>query len=153
MGRYLFAFTIYESLSSQLASLILGICTGLSFAFVCCSIIFSIAQKRLLIRGVPIHSLEFVRSLLHYLSSVCFLSPSIANFCFVVAWRNTSNFEVQFHHRCKLDIDLVWSITYSLCDHVSRPWGVWVTLAIIRIFLSMIVLVSLMHSQISRILS
>lgn len=143
MTRYLLAFTIYESLTSQLASLMLGICTGLAFAFACCSIIFSTAEKYLFNRHVPVHSVKFIRSLLQYLSFLCFLVPSITNLCFVMAWRNTTNLEVQFRHRCKLDIDLIWSISYSLCDHDSLPWGVWITLAVIRLFLSIAILVGL----------
>ena len=141
MGRYLFAFTIYGSITGQLAALFLGICTGLSFAFTFCSIILSLAQGHLLVRGFSVHALLSIRSTLQYLSTICFLGPSIVNLVLLVVWRDPFDMEIQFSRRCKFDVDLVWTITYSLCDNISNSWGVWVTLAVIRIVLTIIIIV------------
>ena len=142
MIRYLYAFTIYDSLNGQLAAFGLGILAGLSFAFTCCSIILSAVNKHLLGRGVFVKSLSSVHSVLQYPPSLCFLFPAIANFVLLLVWRNISTLDLNLHHRCKVDVDLVWTITYSRCDNLGQPWGVWIALAFIRVVLSFLIIVS-----------
>jgi hypothetical protein len=142
MVRYLYAFTIYDSTNGQLATLGLGFCAGLSFAFTCCSIILSAVNKHLLARGIFVKSLSYVHSTLQYPPSLCFLFPAITNFVLLVVWKNTPTVDLSFQHRCKIDVDLLWTITHSRCDTISQPWGVWIALAILRIILSLLIIVS-----------
>jgi len=142
MIRYLYAFTIYDNLNCQLAAFGLGVCAGLSFAFTCCSIILSAVNKHLLGRGVFVKSLSSVHSILRYPPTVCFLIPAITNFVLILVWKNTSIPELNLHHRCKVDVDLVWTITHSRCDNLGQPWGVWIALAVVRVVLSLLIIVS-----------
>ena len=142
MVRYLYAFTIYDSLNGQLAAFGLGACAGLSFAFMSCSIILSTVNKHLLVRGVFVKPLSSMHSILQYPPSLCFLFPAITNFVLLLVWKNTSTLDLNFYHRCKVDVDLVWTITHSRCDNLGQPWGVWITLAVVRIVLSLLIIVS-----------
>lgn len=142
MFRYLYAFTIYENMNGQLATLGLGICAGLAFAFTCCSTILSAVNRRLLIRGVFVKSLSHVHLILQYPPSFCFLFPAVTNLVLLIVWKNMSNADLSFRHRCKVDVDLLWSITDPSCDNLGQPLAVWLILAIIRIVLSLLIIVS-----------
>jgi len=99
-------------------------------------------QTILLMNGLSVQALITLRSLLRYLSSLCFLAPSIVNLVLSIVWKKTKDTELQAWHRCRLDVDLIWSIPYSLCNHKTRSWGLWMTVFVIRIFLSLIIIVS-----------
>ncbi|KAF8910657.1 hypothetical protein CPB84DRAFT_1764285 [Gymnopilus junonius] len=148
MARYLWAFTIYESTTGQAVSLALAVSTGLSFAFAACASFLYIAQTSLLVNGFSVHALVSLRSTLHYLSSCCLFGPSLVNLILILVWRKTSDLELQTRHRCRLDVDLVWSTRYSLCNHKIRNWGVWVTLSVIRLLITLIIIIAF-HSIIS----
>lgn len=142
MIRYLYAFTIYDDPDGQLATFGLGICAGLSFAFTCCSIILSTVNKYLLSRGIFVKPLSSVHSILQYPPSIFFLVPAITNFVLLLLWKNTSSVDLSFRHRCKVDVDLIWTITHSHCDNLGKPWGVWITLAVFRLVFSLLIIVS-----------
>ncbi|KDR76223.1 hypothetical protein GALMADRAFT_139952 [Galerina marginata CBS 339.88] len=141
-ARYFLAFTIYQSASGQSLSLALGISTGLSFAFASCAGILYIAQTNLLFHGFSVQALLSLRSILHYLSSCCLFGPSLVNFVVILVWRKTSDIELQTRHRCGLDVDLVWSTRYSLCNHKNRTWGFWITLSIVRLLVTLIIIIA-----------
>ena len=140
--RYLWAFTIYESVTGQAVSLALAASTGLSFAFAACASFLYMAQTSLLVNGFSVNALVSLRAMLHYLSSCCLFGPSVANLILILVWRKTTDLELQVKHRCRLDVDLVWSISYSLCNRRLRNWGVWVTLSVVRLVLTLIIIVS-----------
>lgn len=140
------AFCIYGSTTGQAFSLALGAITGLSFALTCCATILGIAQPRLLIHGFPVQSLLTMRSVLQYTASFCLLAPSIVNFVLVFVWKKTTDLELQTRHRCRLDIDLVWSPPFSLCNHKARTWGLWLTLSAIRLVITLIIIVSQVYN-------
>lgn len=142
-GRYLTSFILYNDLTSQLVSLGLGTSTGLSFAFTCCSLALSLVQTRLLFHGLSTTALLSLRATLQYLSSLFFLTPSITNLILLIVWRNSQMPSVQITHRCKLDVDLVWS-AISSCNHPLHSWGTWISLAVLRFALSLCIVVSVL---------
>ncbi|KAF8968122.1 hypothetical protein BDZ97DRAFT_1916343 [Flammula alnicola] len=141
-ARYLLAFTIYQSVTGQVISLVLGAATGLSFALAACGCILSMAQTTLLVHGISVQALLSLRSTLYYLSSCCLLGPSVVNFVLTFLWKRTSDIELQSRYRCKLDVDLVWSITYSLCNHKNRNWRSWVALSAFRLLATLSIIIA-----------
>ncbi|KAF8150002.1 hypothetical protein B0H34DRAFT_732058 [Crassisporium funariophilum] len=141
-ARYLLAFYIYDSTTGQAFSLALGICAGLSFVFASCARILSVAQPKLLMHGISVKSLFSLRSTLHYLASCCLISPSIVNFVLVFVWKKTTDLQLMTKHRCRLDIDLLWSPSYALCNHKNRTWGSWVTLSAIRLLVTLSIIIT-----------
>lgn len=139
---YLLAFTIYQGITGQIFSLALGASTGLSVALISCASILAVAQTSLLLRGIPVRALVSLGTALHYLASCCLLGPSIVNIVLLFIWRNTSDLELLIQHRCRLDVDLVWSTTYSLCNRKNKPWGIWIALAVFRLLVTLVIIVS-----------
>ncbi|KIM39846.1 hypothetical protein M413DRAFT_446765 [Hebeloma cylindrosporum] len=139
---YLLAFTIYQGVTGQIFSLALGASTGLSFALTSCASILSVAQTSLLRRGIPVRALVPLGAALHYLASCCLLGPSIVNLVLLFTWRNTSDLELLIQHRCRLDVDLVWSTTYSLCNRKRNTWGIWIALAAFRLLITLFITIA-----------
>jgi hypothetical protein len=141
--RYFFAFTVYESISGETAALALGVCAGLSFAFLTCAIAFSIFRPQLLRHGVSYNTLSTVYWCLTYLAILLLFAPAATNFALVFLWRNKSDLQLQPRHRCYVDIDLVWSrSSQRMCKTNTAAWGVWVALASVRLAVTSAVLVS-----------
>lgn len=84
-----------------------------------------------------------LRRVLYYLSSFCFLGPSVVNFALLFIWKNTPDLELQVRHRCRLDVDLVWSASQLLCNHRDKTWGRWIALSAFRLLASIVIVVSL----------
>jgi hypothetical protein len=101
-----------------------------------------VAQTSLLLRGIPVRALVSLSAALHYLASCCLLGPSIVNVVLLFIWRNTSDLELLIRHRCRLDVDLVWSTTYSLCNRKDKAWGIWMALAVFRLLVTLGITVS-----------
>lgn len=120
----------------------LGASAGFSFAIISCASILAVAQTSLLLRGIPVRALVSLSAALHYLASCCLLGPSIVNVVLLFIWRNTSDLELLIQHRCKLDVDLVWSTTYSLCNRKNSAWGIWMALAVFRLLVTLVITVS-----------
>lgn len=139
---YLLAFTIYQGVRGQIFSLALGASAGLSFALTSCASILAVAQTRLLLRGISVRSLMSLGTVLQYLASCCLLGPSIVNFVLLFIWRNTSDLELLIRHRCRLDVDLLWSTTNHLCNRKNKTWGMWIALATFRLLATLIIIVS-----------
>jgi hypothetical protein len=123
-------------------SLVLGAATGLSFAFSSCGSILTMAQTTLLLHGISVKTLLSIRATLYYMASCCLLGPSVVNLVLLLLWRKTPDLELQTRHRCKLDVDLVWSTTYSLCNHKNKTWAHWVGLSALRLAVTLIIIVS-----------
>ncbi|TEB33904.1 hypothetical protein FA13DRAFT_118995 [Coprinellus micaceus] len=139
--RYFFAFTVYESISGETAALALGVCAGLSFAFLTCAIAFSIFRPQLLRHGVSYNTLSTVYWCLTYLAILLLFAPAATNFALVFLWRNKSDLQLQPRHRCYVDIDLVWSrSSQRMCKTNTAAWGVWVALASVRLAVTSAVL-------------
>lgn len=139
--RYFIAFTVYQSITGQAFSLALGTATGLSFAFATCASILWMGQTFLLVHGISVHALMTLRKTLHLLASCCLFGPSLVNLVLIFIWKKSSDLELQTRHRCKLDIDLVWSARDTLCNHKRRTWGFWLTLSIIRLVITLLIIV------------
>ena len=139
--RYFYAFTIYESPAGQSYSLALGTSTGLSFACLACAVILALAEPALSLHGIAFQRLLSARQWLHYISSLLLIAPAIVNFAAVFSWRNATDPQLMTAHRCHVDIDIIWSTSYTLCDLKSPSWGVWLTLSVLRLLVTLVFLV------------
>ncbi|KAF6749660.1 hypothetical protein DFP72DRAFT_970008 [Ephemerocybe angulata] len=131
--RYFLAFTIYRSASGETVALALGICAGLSFAFLSCAIAFSAFRAKLLQHGISYATISTVYWSLTYLSLLFLFAPAAANLAFVFAWRNASDVQLRPRLRCGVDIDIVWSTTERVCKTDTAAWGVWVAVSSLRL--------------------
>jgi hypothetical protein len=138
--RYFLAFTTYNPADGQAVSLALGISTGVSFALLICALILSIFQPYLLLHRVPLRTLLFTQKGFDALSSFFLSAPAVYNLVMTFIWRNSTNPELNFRHRCHLDIDVVWSVSKAQCQ--PRVWGTWLALSIVRLVLTLLIIVS-----------
>lgn len=145
--RYFYAFTIYESPTGQSYSLALGTSTGLSFACLACAVILALSESALSLHGITFQRLLSARQWLHYISSFLLIAPAIVNFAAVFSWRNATDSQLMTAHRCQVDIDIIWSTSYTLCNLKSPSWGVWLTLSVLRLLFTLLLLVA--HLMIS----
>ena len=138
--RYFLAYAVYSSTNGQMVSLALGTSTTLSIALLLSATILSIFGPFLLLCHYPIRSLLIIRTTLHYLSSFFLFGPAVVSLAFVFVWRHSPDPEVTLGRRCRLDIDVIWSVTSANC----RPsaWGTWLALSIIRVVTTLAVIVS-----------
>jgi hypothetical protein len=141
--RYFRAYTTYTSLTGLAVSLSLGTAATLSLAFLMAAALLSMFRQYLEMHQIPLSYLLFVGNALTYLSSFLLLAPALVSFALVFAWRNSSDSELQLQNRCYLDIDVVWSITRTVCDRVPS-WGLLLVLSIIRVILTFLNIVSLL---------
>jgi hypothetical protein len=118
----------------------MGISTAVSFALLACALILSKFQPYLLLHQVPLRTLLFTRKSFHALSSFFLLAPAVYNLVMTFMWRNSTNPELNFQHRCHPDLDVIWSVSSPRCN--SRVWGTWLALSIIRLILTLCIIVS-----------
>ncbi|KAJ3749745.1 hypothetical protein EV360DRAFT_89708 [Lentinula raphanica] len=138
--RYFIAFTVYDSLQGQTTAIVLGTSTAVCFAFLTCAAAVSAFQPYLIRAHVPIHSLLVMRSIFRYFAAFFLLTPTIVNLALVIVWRRSSISELVPELRCKLDADVVWSITAGSCSHTTPAQ--WLGLAIFRVIFTLSIVVS-----------
>lgn len=138
--RYFIAFTRYNSADGQATSLALGISTGVSFALLMCAHVLTIFQPYLLRHRVLLRTLLFTRTGFDAFSLFFLLTPAVYNFVMTFIWRNSTSPDLNFRHRCHLDIDVVWSVSKAQCNH--RVWGSWLALSIVRLVVTLLIIVS-----------
>ena len=139
--RYLLAFTIYQSITGQVISLFLGMATGLSFAFGACGSILTLSQTILLMDGLSVRAISIIHITLYYLASACLLGSSVTNIVLLVIYRKTPDLELQTRYRCRLDVDLIWSTSDSICNLRRCPWGSWIILSTLLLVITLAVIV------------
>ncbi|TFK63625.1 hypothetical protein BDN72DRAFT_308207 [Pluteus cervinus] len=138
--RYFLAFAIYRSVDGQIASLVQGICTTLTVALLACALVLDFFQPQLLLHHIRSRSILLARTFLVYISTFLLLGPAVVNFALLFAWRHHNDSETTPGSRCFVDIDFVWSPSASTnCKH--PPWGVWITLASVRLTLTLIIII------------
>ncbi|KAJ3936471.1 MAG: hypothetical protein NXY57DRAFT_885815 [Lentinula lateritia] len=123
--RYFIAYTIYDSLQGQTTAIVLGTSTAVCFAFLICAAAVSAFQPHLIRAHIPIHSLLVMRAVFRYLAAFFLVSPAIVNLALTVVWRSSSVSELIPELRCRLDVDVVWSINIGICNRTT-PAG-WTT--------------------------
>lgn len=138
--RYFIAYTIYDSLQGQTTAIVLGTSTAVCFAFLICAAAVSAFQPHLIRAHIPIHSLLVMRAVFRYLAAFFLVSPAIVNLALTVVWRSSSVSELIPELRCRLDVDVVWSINIGICNRTT-PAG-WLGLSIFRLIFTLIVVVS-----------
>ncbi|KAJ7055207.1 hypothetical protein C8F01DRAFT_1159788 [Mycena amicta] len=137
--RYFLAYAGMHA--GQTAAIILAVASLLSFAVLVASIVVPYLQTYILGHNKSDTALfiSVVRLVLRYGAAVFLLAPSLANFVLVVVWRDTSSVALNTPVRCNLDIDVVWSI-HAPASCSPPPWELWLTLAIIRLLLTVVIL-------------
>jgi hypothetical protein len=131
----------YASKEGQAASLALGTCVTVALALLSASALISLFRPDLLLNDIPIHYLLTLRTLLQYCWLLFLLAPALVSFALTFAWRSSSDSEVRLQSRCALSIDVVWASPGSSCPPSKIPWGVWLTLSIVRLLLTLIIIV------------
>ncbi|KAF8064334.1 hypothetical protein FPV67DRAFT_1504536 [Lyophyllum atratum] len=138
--RYFVAFVRYESVGGQAASIVLGISTGASFAFLTCAFVLSVFQSCLLTHHVPLRPLLLTRTAFHALASFALFGPAVVNVALLFAWKNSPITELNLQRRCHTDIDVIWSVSNAECKPPS--WGVWVALSLLRLVITLFIIIS-----------
>ncbi|KAG6877631.1 hypothetical protein C0993_005452 [Termitomyces sp. T159_Od127] len=138
--RYFLAFTVYESVGGQVASLLLGISTAAVFALTVCSIVVWLFQPYLLVHHVPSHFLLRTRTIFHSAASLALFAPAVVNTVLLFVWKNNPITELNIRRRCHVDIDVIWSVS---SEQQCKPpaWDVWIVLSILRLVITTIVII------------
>jgi hypothetical protein len=76
-----------------------------------------------------------------YLSSFCLIGPAVVNLAIISIMKDTVDPYFNLRSRCHLDVDLVWSVSNTLCNK-SPEWAIWLTLSVLRLALTLIISVS-----------
>ncbi|KAJ3742848.1 hypothetical protein DFH05DRAFT_1401060 [Lentinula detonsa] len=137
--RYFIAYTIYDSVQGQTIAIVLGTSTAVCFAFLICAAAVSAFQPHLVRAHIPIHSLLVMRTIFRYFAAFFLLAPTIVNLVLVIIWRRSSISELVPALRCRLDADVVWSITTGTCNRTTPAQ--WLGLSIFRVIFTLIVIV------------
>ncbi|GAW06763.1 hypothetical protein LENED_008709 [Lentinula edodes] len=137
--RYFIAYTIYDSLQGQTTAIVLGTSTAVCFAFLICAAAVSAFQPHLIRAHIPIHSLLVMRAVFRYLAAFFLVSPAIVNLALTVVWRSSSVSELIPELRCRLDVDVVWSINTRICNRTTLAG--WLGLSIFRLIFTLIVVI------------
>lgn len=138
--RYFIAYTIYISIDGQTVALVMGTATTLSFAFLICAAVLALLQVRLMVHHIPIRAILITGTVLRSLASFCLIAPAIVNLILTIVWRNSLGSEFGLGQRCQLDIDVIWSVSNKSCS--PPTWGLWLGLAIARVVVTSMVIVS-----------
>ncbi|KXN92542.1 hypothetical protein AN958_05397 [Leucoagaricus sp. SymC.cos] len=138
-ARYFVAFTSYDSDEGQIVSLVLGICTSISFALLATAAIFNFFKLHLLMHSISLRLLTLIITSSLCLSSLTLLSPAIVNMVMLFVWRSRVDQELSTETRCRIDIDVIWSASKETC---SRPysWGAWMALSATRLGLTAVLI-------------
>lgn len=146
--RYFVAFTIYTARDRQIALLVLGTASALSFAFLSLSILLSFFAPPLGWKHQSRSLYTRLQILLNYSASVLLLGPAVANIVFVAVWRRSPDPGLSLQGRCHWDIDVFWTGTGFQCDVTHAvAWGYWLAGAIVRLVFTASILVSLTMSK------
>lgn len=138
--RYFITFASQNSKQGQIVSLVLGICTCVSFALLVTAEILSFFQLYLLMYSISFRILTLITTGSLYLSSITLLAPAIVNLIMLFVWRNSSNKELSTEIRCHIDIDVIWSVSKQVCSE-PYSWGALVALAITRLGITAVFIV------------
>lgn len=74
-----------------------------------------------------------------YLSSFCLIGPAAVNFALLFIWKDSDNPHWNVVNRCHFDVDVVWSVSNTLCNNKSPYWAIWLTVSVLRLALTLII--------------
>ena len=137
--RYFIAFSHFGDPTNQIFSLALGTSTGVSFSLTLSSFLLSIRNRHM--RGVTPTYLLYVRTTMDYLSSFCLIGPAAVNFALIFIWKDSEDPNRIVVNRCHFDVDIVWSVSKTLCSNKSPHWAIWLTVSTLRLALTIIIIV------------
>ena len=139
--RYFIAFQSYSSSTAQSVSLALGTSTTLSLSLLAASTLIASFSSHLVSAHISYRLLHIIRKTLRGLATLFLLAPAIVDFVLIFVWRNTSDFDLRFRGRCRLDIDVVWTGPGSHCGTNAPSWGAWLAASAVRLIVTLIVVV------------
>ena len=139
--RYFVAYAVYQESTRRSAALSLAIVSSLSLILVAglalslmlpCSITHHHPRLRSLHKS-PHHVLQFLVSLFLF-------APTVVNLVLVLVWRHIGS-NLSLRGRCHWNVDVVWVGVGGQCASHAPAFGVWLTAAILRLVLTVLVLV------------
>jgi len=139
--RYFLSFRLYDKSAPQAYAFSLGACTGTSAALAICRfaigfITFKPQRTRV----------DLVGPVLAYLSSFLLLIPAVVNLVLVTTTKRSNDLQFNVLHRCRLDVDVVWSVTRRICEPPESRWTAWAVVAAVRFVVTLFLLVSVSPS-------
>ena len=135
--RYFITFSDFGDPTIQALCLALGTSTGVSFLLTFSSFLLAIRKH-----GVTPTYLSYVRTTMDYLSSFCLIGPAAVNFALVFIWKKSEDPYWNVVNRCRFDVDIIWSVSNTLCSNKSPYWAIWLTVSALRLALTLIISVS-----------
>jgi hypothetical protein len=76
-----------------------------------------------------------------YISSFCLIGPAAVNFTLIFIWKDSEDPHYNVVNRCHFDVDVVWTVSNTLCSNKSPCWAIWLTVSTLRLTLTLIVIV------------
>jgi len=134
--RYFLAFKKYQTRDGQLVSLVLGISTSAAFAFSLCASVSSALQPY---HHISTRSLWLFRVFLRSLATALLIASAAVNVALLFIWHNPRISELNVRQYCNVDVDILWSTSDADCK--PAPWGLWLTVSLIRLVLTLCILV------------
>lgn len=145
--RYFVAFTVYTSHGRQIAVLVLGTVTVLSFALIVVARLLALFAPHLGWKQKPSSPYPKIQAALRYAASTLLLGPPVVNIVLVFVWKHAPDTSESVQGRCHWDIDVSWSGRGFECDaRDAVSWGFWLAGALVRLLVTALVIVSGTHT-------
>ena len=135
--RYFITFSDSGDPTNQVLCLALGTSSGFSFLLTLSSFLLTFRNTH----GATPTYLSSVRTTMDYLSSFFLIGPAAVNFALIFIWRYSEDPFRNVVNRCHFDVDIVWSVSNTLCRNKSPYWVIWLTASALRLALTLIIIV------------
>ncbi|KAF7310205.1 hypothetical protein MIND_00394100 [Mycena indigotica] len=123
------------------AALALAAVSLAALALLLATALLPLIETHLLGRRTPtVPTVRAVRRGLRYFAAALLLAPAVANLVLALVWRRAGSASLALSVRCKLDVDVVWSVQERK-ECAPPPWVHWLILALLRLVLTLIVLI------------
>ncbi|KAI3604149.1 hypothetical protein WG66_010122 [Moniliophthora roreri] len=142
--RYFIAYSIYSSREGQAVALALGSVSAVCFASIMCEAALAASQPELIAAQLPSQTSLLLRTIILSLGSFFLLASSVVNLALTIVWRHSALRELDIDSRCRLDVDVVWSISSSTSMCSGANWTAWLSLAVFRIAFTFVLSLSLL---------
>ncbi|KAF7310213.1 hypothetical protein MIND_00395000 [Mycena indigotica] len=124
--------------AAESAALALAAASLAALALLFSTALLPLIETHLLGRCTP--TVRAVRRGLRYFAAALLLAPAVANLVLALVWRRAGSASLELSVRCKLDVDVVWSVQEKK-ECAPPPWVHWLILALLRLVLTAAVLI------------
>ncbi|KAH9964835.1 hypothetical protein BC827DRAFT_891147 [Russula dissimulans] len=135
--RYFIAYSVYQDRTRRSVALSLGICSLLSLIFVVALALSFVLPYQVSRRRRFLGKFSYP---LQFLVSFFLFAPTVVNLVLVIVWRHARS-SLSLRGRCHWNLDVVWVGVGGQCGTHAPAFGVWLTAAIVRLALTVVVLV------------